>query len=667
MYGKNLKITTKLRISAAAFLLPLGIMLFSIITVSLSSIRKDRNELKGIDVLRPAISLMQAVPQYIRITVDNVPGDQEYTRQYVSNLLDELINKYEAYFGSEAGIVLPSILLENSWYHISEGRIETLVLNEYAQIIHNLFNLIVYVGDISGLVTDSELEGAYLVAAAVNELPQAQERIVTIGNILRIVGGGTLFSGQQRAELVRNLELLAYFDNARIQNRFNAAETLRIQNTEAVEQFEILLKACYDSIAYFSDAVGYGINALVLEEQVLSTLYEVANRANNAAYRLQDASLDRLETLISGRIQASQRRLVLSLSAAAAATLAAFAIVFVTARSIRKSTDTLGRVFKRLNENDLSVQIEALSGDEFGEFMTALACFLEKLQTAFASFSRNASMVSTAVYEISSSAKEITTTANEQSASVAEIVSTMENNKNLSTQVAVKTVEVADLEAQTERLSHRGAVLRDVNEDMMLDIRNQNAKTIEIIKNLADMLSHIDESIQLIDTIADHTKLIAFNAALEASSSGEAGLRFAVVAGEIRRFADNVVESATEIKEKIAELQDASQTLISEADYGYQAIEAGYSSMIEQKEVFENIVDASENVVVHSQQISNLSKQQELASAQVFTALKEISAGVSQFVTSTALTSAAADKLNSMSIELKETLAKYQIENRRNV
>jgi methyl-accepting chemotaxis protein len=202
---------------------------------------------------------------------------------------------------------------------------------------------------------------------------------------------------------------------------------------------------------------------------------------------------------------------------------------------------------------------------------------------------------------------------------------------------------------------------------MMADIRSKNLKIIEEIKNLTDIVSRIDESVQLIDAIADQTKLIAFNAALEASSSGEAGLRFAVVAGEIRRFADNVAESVVEIKEKIADLQNASGTLISEANNGSRAIDSGYNRMVEQKEVFENIVDVSQNVAIRSQQITNLSKQQELASEQVFTALKEISAGVRQFVTATASTSATADKLNIMSIELKETLAKYQAGNRGDV
>jgi methyl-accepting chemotaxis protein len=269
-------------------------------------------------------------------------------------------------------------------------------------------------------------------------------------------------------------------------------------------------------------------------------------------------------------------------------------------------------------------------------------------------------MVAISVYDLSASAKEITTTANEQSASVSEIVSTMENSKNLSEQMAAKTTEVADLSKQTQELSLKGAELRDANQEMMEDIRVQNGKIINEIRNLTDMIVRINEAIGIIDSIADQTKLIAFNASLEASSSGEVGARFSVVAGEIRRFAGNVVDSTSEIKQKIEEVQAASQSLIAEANNGFKQIDQGYERMVEQKAVFENIVENSQNVATRSQQISNLSKQQEYASAQIFAALKEISAGVKQFVNATASTSKIADKLKVMSSGLQDTVGKYR-------
>jgi len=396
---------------------------------------------------------------------------------------------------------------------------------------------------------------------------------------------------------------------------------------------------------------------------ILSEEFHVeANNTDFHSVRIPEANWYLVSVMPKSTIYSEINKVILRLILISLIVLAAAACVTVAYSyyTITRPMREIQQVADSLSQMDFSTGFKTIKQDEIGEMMKSLDDFLEKLKKSFALFSQNASMLSTAVFDLSASAKEITTTANEQSASVAEIVSTMESNKNLSSQVSSKTVEVADLASKTQELSRRGANLRDDNENMMFDIKNKNAKIVEEIKNLADMLSRIDESVQLIDTIADQTKLIAFNAALEASSSGEAGARFAVVAGEIRRFADNVAESVIEIKEKITELQEASGTLISEANNGSRAIDSGYNKMVEQKEVFENIVEVSQNVAMRSQQISNLSKQQELAAEQIFVALKEISSGVNQFVISTSSTSATAEKLNSMSIELKETLAKYQ-------
>jgi len=657
---KNTKIISNLIISAAAFILPLGIMLFFIISISGNSIEKDKKELKGLEVIRPALTLLHIIPQYVQSSADNNISNERNLelKQNATILINELIKKYYEYFSDEILIVSLQSFIEN-WDHIINTKIRETVAWSYRQLIHDICKMVVYTGDISGLITDSEIESAYLITATIHELPQAQERMVIMWNLLRMIDDGA-FTQMRKIELFRNLDLLVYSDNIRIQNRFSNRLGLKINQNNNSETFETLLRGIFDKITYFSLQVDEALQEQNISKNILPAIYDAGNQANEAIYLLQIASLNRLEEIISARMNIYLLRLTLSLIAVALSTFIAFFLILSTTHNIRISTLTMGEVFKRLDENDLSVKINNSSNDELGEFMKALDAFLEKLNHAFGSFTKSASMVTTAVMEMSSSSMEITATANEQSASIAEIVSTMENNKNLSAQAAEKTSEVAKMAGHTQELSLYGAELRDANEDMMLDIRTQNAKIIEIIKNLADMLSRIDESIQLIDSIADNTKLIAFNAALEASSSGEAGSRFSVVASEIRRFADNVVESVVEIKEKIKELQDASHSLINEANEGTLAIDTGYERMVEQKEIFENIVEVSKNVAINSQQISNLSKQQELASAQVFITLKEISSGVNQFVTATNATSATIKKLNSMSIELKQTLAKYQ-------
>jgi methyl-accepting chemotaxis protein len=658
-----MKITTRLAVSAAAFVLPIALMFFFIISVSLSAINRDGNELKGIGSLRLAGELMRLVPKYIEISVDEMPGSNDAMERDIAELIESLKAEYEKSFG--AGTFPGSI--GEDWRVIAGGR-GALPLAAFETFMRDIHALTANIGDFSEIVTDPGLESSYLADAALNRIPAIQARIVYIGNLLRKLGDGG-FSQADLDEFRRHETLLFFGDRPRAREVFDEIEAVRRRGGLAgvSDVFENPLAIYDNAMLYLSETLSkigirqvsdgmFGTNGRAAVAMGKSAIGNI----NDAAYRLQKVSLDRLENLIGDRIRAYRLRLVNSLLFSVAAALVAFSVSAAAALNIRRSTRTVNRVFGRLEKNDLSVALELSSRDELGEMLAGLDRFLEKLKAAFVSFTRNAEMVSTAVFDLSASAKEITTTANEQSASIAEIVSTMENSKNLSEQVASKTVDVADLAARTRELSRRGVELRDANEDMMLDIRDQNEKIIEEIKNLADMLSRIDEAVQLIDTIADQTKLIAFNAALEASSSGEAGARFAVVAGEIRRFADNVVESVAEIKDKISELQSASQSLITESNNGTRAIDTGYQRMVEQKEVFEGIVDISQNVATKSQQISNLSKQQELAISQIFTALKEISTGVRQFVTATASTSATADNLNAMSEELKETLAKYK-------
>jgi methyl-accepting chemotaxis protein len=330
------------------------------------------------------------------------------------------------------------------------------------------------------------------------------------------------------------------------------------------------------------------------------------------------------------------------------------------ARSISRPIQYIAAILAEVREGEMTKRLDFHSKDKIGEMAASFNTTLDKIQKLIMDIKKQAFALSTMGQDMASSAKETNTTAHEQAASVSEILSTMEGSKQLSEQMAGRTAEVARLSADTQELSQQGAELRDANEQMMEDIQSQNGKIIRDIKQVVDMIKHINDAIGIIDGIADQTKLIAFNAALEASSSGESGARFSVVASEIRRFADNVADSTRGIKLRIAEVQTASRALISEALEGSRKIEVGYEHMSAQKAVFESIVETAQTVATRSAQISNLSKQQEYASAQIFEALKEISTGVEQVVSATASTSETADALSAMSTGLQQAIAKYR-------
>jgi methyl-accepting chemotaxis protein len=695
MIYKNLKITTKLVFSSAVFILPIALMLFLIISNANLSLGKSSNERMGIGCLRPIAGLLRMVPMHLWTVLEQNPASEDTGRldQEIDLLLGELITNLgetgdKPKLGDIPGRRYVSALdLENNWNQLREIRGDQgVTIARYNAFIRDLWDLLAYIGDASQLVVDPELESYYFVQLSLDVLPRIQERIIQISNLVYASHTRGTITREDRQQLQAYTTLFSLSDTLHLRS-FLGAGLARIENRPGQDPLlyeELVLQGD----AYTASAERFigilelflageepevleapeGSEALEVPEDtgmVSADLYHTevltaASQAATAAYRVWLGALDQLDVFLQQRIIGYRDSLFRSLIFAVLTALIAFIIVIFSSAVITKSTRSLKQLFKSLDNNDLSLELKVQSQDEFGELTAAFNRFLSKLRNAFVSFSQDASRLSTSVYDLSAATKELTTTANEQSASVSEIVSTMEDNKNMSGQVAGKTAEVADLAAKTRELSKRGTELRDANQDMMQDIRDQNDKIIEEIRNLADMLSRISEVIGIIDGIADQTKLIAFNASLEASSSGEAGARFAVVASEIRRFADNVVDSTAEIKQKIEEVQAASQTLITEANNGSIQIDEGYDRMVEQKEVFENIVVNSENVAIRSQQISDLSKQQEYASSQIFTTLQEISAGVKQFVVATASASKIADNLNVMSQELRETVGLYR-------
>ena len=682
MILQKIKITTKLIIASGVFLLPILIMITMIILDDYDAIHANQDERYGVAYIRPVVKLFQSLSQHLRITVDFNSESAAPIREEMAASLKEL-EELENQYGRELNLypaegAAPSAGKPPRGYQIIHaadlrrsldsfknirGNRE-LILNAYFLLLRDLYNMISYIGDTSKLMVDPELGNYYLAAVGLQALPRIQERNTRIGNFIRMVQGkpGGL-SPMDRRTLQDYTTLLGQSDHPQFTAAIERAITEIETNPDYVLDSRLpglaqIIRTGLSRQETLLNQIGAAENPAPLYPQVL----EAAAQVNDMLYQVWTSVLDQLDHILEQRIQTARSRMIRSIVFAFLTSLAAFSIIIFITWDITASIKNFKHLFTGLEQNDLAMVLKARSKDEFGELMAALNHFLEKLRTDFTYFNQDAAIVSSSVFDLSASAKEITTTANEQSASVAEIVSTMEGNKNLSEQVALKTAEVAELTVQTQELSRKGAELRDANQDMMEAIRLQNGKIINEIKNLTGMITRISEAIGIIDGIADQTKLIAFNASLEASSSGEAGARFSVVASEIRRFADNVVDSTGEIKRKIEEVQAASHSLITEAYNGSKQIDQGYERMVEQKEVFENIVENSQNAAARSQQISNLSKQQEQATAQIFATLKEISAGIKQFVTATASTSKIADNLNSLSAELRETSGKYKTE-----
>ena len=253
------------------------------------------------------------------------------------------------------------------------------------------------------------------------------------------------------------------------------------------------------------------------------------------------------------------------------------------------------------------------------------------------------------------SAKENAATAQDQSAAVKEIVATMEDNTALSENISQKIQDVSGVAIKTNNIVSEGVSFIETNMQQLQEIAATNLNTINGIKILGEKIENIWSIVSLINSVADQAKIIAFNAELEANNTNSTGKNFHIVANEIRRLADGIIESTKEIKSKISEIQESSDDLILASENGTEKIQSGVENAKNLEIRFESIKNASEITAESAEKITTIIQQQTQASEQILITLKQIAAGVDNFSTATDFISNASESLKTIATELSDS------------
>jgi methyl-accepting chemotaxis protein len=159
----------------------------------------------------------------------------------------------------------------------------------------------------------------------------------------------------------------------------------------------------------------------------------------------------------------------------------------------------------------------------------------------------------------------------------------------------------------------------------MGEIDESNRDTLKGILFLSERIEKIWEIINIINQITDQTKIIAFNAELEAAAAGDAGKNFQIVASEIRRLADSTMSSTNEIKGKITEIQHSSDNLIISSENGTELINEGNRLSKDLEQVFEEVLHSTEIATTSTEEISSIFNEQVVSSNRILEKLRQAS------------------------------------------
>lgn len=138
-----------------------------------------------------------------------------------------------------------------------------------------------------------------------------------------------------------------------------------------------------------------------------------------------------------------------------------------------------------------------------------------------------------------------------------------------------KTVEITEKANSSIEFSQKEKDAVQANIDKMNTLKQKIKIIAELILELSEHTQQIGDIVGIVEDITEQTNMLALNAAVEAARAGENGKGFSVVAGEIRKLADESKQATAKINSLIKEIQQVTNSTVMATEEGAKEIETG--------------------------------------------------------------------------------------------
>lgn len=170
---------------------------------------------------------------------------------------------------------------------------------------------------------------------------------------------------------------------------------------------------------------------------------------------------------------------------------------------------------------------------------------------------------------------------------------------------------IAGLHREAEKLAHMSTELSHTMEQVSRLVDEVSSYAVEVnnhgvglMNSVNDAVIHLRETgevLNIINNTARQTKLLGFNAAIEAARSGEHGRGFAVVADEVRKLAENSTNSVEKISQILSNIQHSVQVITA-------GVNEAASVVQKQAELTASVSDHIHTLEAMSQELNSLAQ-----------------------------------------------------------
>ena len=330
--------------------------------------------------------------------------------------------------------------------------------------------------------------------------------------------------------------------------------------------------------------------------------------------------------------------IVLSVLAAAIATLIGWLVGRSILSQMGGEPNFVNKVVKRVADGDLTVEVKTRAKDT-SSVLYGIKDMIGKLSDIVTEVRSGSDSISTAAKEIASGNADLSQRTEEQASTLEETASSMEELTSTVKQNADNAKHANQLATSASNIAVKGGIVVGDVVQTMASISTSSKKIVDIIS--------------VIEGIAFQTNILALNAAVEAARAGEQGRGFAVVASEVRNLAQRSAAAAKEIKALIGDSVDK--------------VEAGSKQVDQAGATMNEIVQAVKRVTDIMAEIAAASNEQSSGIEQVNQAITQMDEVTQQNAALVEQASAAAESMQEQAVSLSDKVRIFKLDGIKNV